>query len=187
MPVPLSATSARRFAARQFADELVRAMTVRKVGRRRLGDLIGAPSASIIAYWRTGAGLPRLDSARRMAEALEWPRLLEIVQQVREGRCAFSGCGRAFTNEGGGPKRYCSDRCRDAAAKIRAMGPSTRQRADLSERRLAEHQVAVEAFCRRCEPDGHCRDARCQLRPVSPLPLLTVKLPGDIATPAPGP
>jgi hypothetical protein len=58
MPVPLSATSARRFTGRQFADELVRAMTVRKVGRRRLGNLIGAPSASIIAYWRRGAVMP---------------------------------------------------------------------------------------------------------------------------------
>ncbi len=34
---------------------------------------------------------------------------------------------------------------------------------------------AVASFCRGCEPEGICRTADCQLRPVSPLPLITLR------------
>ena len=35
--------------------------------------------------------------------------------------------------------------------------------------RLAAHVSAVERFCVSCEPGGTCHDAKCPLRPVSPL------------------
>lgn len=168
MTVPVSATSARYLAARRFGAELDRAMRTRGIGRRRLAATMGMRSASIIAHWRSGAGVPRLEKAVQLADALSWDKLVEIVQSARESAC--DTCGTPFLNEGCGPKRYCSARCRDVKAKIRS-GTSTRQRADLAERRLHEYIAAVTEMCRSCEPEGLCRMRDCALRAVSPLPV----------------
>ena len=41
--------------------------------------------------------------------------------------------------------------------------------------RLGEYQESVAAFCRSCEPVTRvCRDATCELRGVSPLPLIAL-------------
>ncbi len=185
MTVPVAATSVRALAARRFGVELTRAMKARGVGRRRLAERMGMSSASIIAHWRSGSGLPRLDSVVRLAECLDWDALVEIVRHARENHC--DTCGTPFLNEGGKPKRYCSARCRAVKAKIRSCTP-TRQRADLAERRLKEHIAAVAAMCCSCEPDGLCCREDCALRGVSPLPLrVEVRPEPQPATPAPGP
>jgi hypothetical protein len=179
--VPISANSTRRYAAREFGLELNRAMKARGIGRRRLAELMGMKSASIIAWWRAGEGLPRLENAVRLAECLDWDRLVAIVSRVRELPC--DNCGNPFVNEGGGPKRYCSERCREVKAKVRAGGTS-RGRADVAERALVDHRAAVAAMCRGCEPEGRCHQQACALRPVSPLPLLIDLRPGvRMATP----
>jgi DNA-binding XRE family transcriptional regulator len=73
---------------------------------------------------------------------------------------------------------------RAAIAAFRATrGRATQVRV---ERRLSDHQAAVEAFCRSCEWDGFCKTPDCELRPVSPLPLEPrLVLPGP-ARPAEG-
>lgn len=187
MAIPLRADSARRVFARQFADELTRAMRVRKVGRDTLGAALGMKDgASMIAHWRSGEGLPRVETAARLAGALDAPLLLEIARAGRAGTCGGPGCAKTFINEGGSPKRYCSTRCRSAAAKLREWGGSKAQRADNAERRLAEHQSAVASCCAVCEPGGLCHQPRCALRPVSPLPV-TDRVNVRLATQAPGP
>lgn len=183
MTASISTRSTRYAAAQRFGVELTRVMAKRKVGRRRLAAVLGMRSSSIIAHWRSGNGLPRVDQAVRLTEALDAPILLTIVESVRMGKC--ENCAKPFLNEGGGPKRYCSELCRKVKAKVRA-GSTPRLRAAVAERRLADHRVAVEAMCHACEPDGHCHDRTCALRPVSPLPLITMALVEE-ATPAPGP
>jgi transcriptional regulator with XRE-family HTH domain len=179
MTVAVSATSARFAAAQRFGRELDRAMRRRGVGRRRLAETLGMRSASLIAHWRAGNGIPRVVQAARLAEALDAPVLLKISESIRMGNCDL--CGKGFVNDGGGPKRFCSERCREVKAKVRSGQPS-RLRADLAERRLAEHKNAVEAMCRACEPDGHCHDEKCALRLVSPLPIVAMPL-VELATP----
>lgn len=169
MTVSVSVNSVRYAAAQRFGRELDRSMRRRGVGRRRLAETLGMSSASLIAHWRSGGGVPRVDMAARLAEALDAPVLLRISESVRIGTC--DNCGRGFANEGGGPKRYCSARCREVKAKVRS-GQTSRVRADYAERLLAEHRRAVESMCRACEPEGHCHDEKCALRLVSPLPLV---------------
>lgn len=181
MTVAVSANSARRQAAERFGAELSRAMRTRKIGRRRLAELLHMQSASIVAHWRSGGGIPRVENAARVAEALDWPALLEIAQSVRELPC--DQCGRMFVNEGGGPKRYCSEICRERKARARLLTGTPEKRADRAERALGDHRAAVEAMCRACEPEGLCRRETCALRPVSPLPLVTprrVSLAADV-------
>lgn len=185
MTVSISPTSARAAAARRFGAELDRAMRTRKVGRRTLAKALGMDSASIIAHWRSGEGMPRLENAERLADSLDWPMLATIVRQSRTSEC--DTCSKPFVNEGGGPKRYCSEQCRRLKAKMR-LGAPTRVRADLAERRLRDHVAAVAAFCEWCEPEGVCRRDDCSLRPVSPLPLLVdFRREPRMARPAPGP
>lgn len=183
MTQPLSPGSPRRVLAVRFGAELTRAMKKAKVGQKRLGDVVGvAPSA--IANYRCGANLPRLETAQRLASSLHAPVLVEIVMEGRQGQCET--CRKTFINQGGGPKRFCSQECRDVKARLRE-GQGTRGRAIVAERRLRDHMAAVEAMCRKCEPEGLCRDMECPLRSVSILPLANRADDAPIATPAPGP
>jgi hypothetical protein len=181
----LPSTSVRAMAARRFGDELAIAMCHRKVGRRRLAQILGMGSDSTIAAWRAGDGLPRLATAVRVADCLAWPSLARIIREARTAECDV--CARVFVNESGGPKRYCSVRCRKVKAKSRS-GATTRYRADVAERRLAEHRTAVETMCGACSPEGICDGPDCPLRGVSPLPLrIDRRDDPDTATPADGP
>jgi DNA-binding XRE family transcriptional regulator len=193
MTVELSRTSERLPAARRFADELRRSMAEHKVGQRRLGKLTGCAS-SAVAQWRMARNLPRLDTAIRLAECLSNARLAEIVREARTQACLR--CGTPFLNEGGAPKKYCSERCLTVAAKIRnvlgdrtpARKKLTAMRADLkaTQESLLEFQVSLQEMCRSCEPAGYCRTPGCPLRPVSPLSLAFGLKDVPLATKAPG-
>lgn len=126
MTVPLQAGSPRRIAAERFGTELRKAMAARSVGSKTLGPQAGcAPSA--ISQWRQGNNLPRLETAARLAESLHWPRLLELARAGRVDHC--QRCGTEFSNEGGKPKRFCSDECRKVDEALR-QPPAGRALAD---------------------------------------------------------
>lgn len=107
-------------------------MTARGVSAKRLATAMGS-ATSAIATWRAGNNIPRLDTASRLADALDWPRLVDIVREARVGRCVR--CGRSFSNEGGTPKRFCSAECREVDATLRERQPvsvlATRVRAEV--------------------------------------------------------
>jgi hypothetical protein len=118
MTVPLSPSSPRREHARRFGDQLRQAMAERHIGMKTLGPQLGM-ATSAIAAWRSGQNLPTLKTALRLSEGLQWPELAEIARDARMGVCPIDG--RSFLNEGGKPKTYCSDRCRDVAIRRRAI------------------------------------------------------------------
>lgn len=113
---PLSPDSPRRLAASRFGAELRHAMNVRSVGARRLATAVGS-ATSAIAVWKAGDNLPRTDTAQRLADALDWPKLVVLAREGRNGVCAR--CRRPFVNEGGGPKRFCSADCREVDVQLR--------------------------------------------------------------------
>lgn len=164
--IPSSSAKAR--AARQLGEELAAATREHGVGRRRLSEMSGI-SVTLIAQYRAGYSLPRLEAAGRLADALAWPALLAIVLEARRGRCAH--CGQPYINDSGAAKRFCSPACRAAAAKLqRAAGGPTSRRLDLAAT-LDEYISSVDGCCHSCEPSGVCRAPACTLRRVSPLPL----------------
>lgn len=120
MTVPLSPGSSRLVHARRFGEELDRAMRTRKVGAKRLAPLTGV-AVSAIGNWRAGLNLPRTDVAQRLAESLAWPKLASIARAARTQPC--TRCGRPFVNDGGTPKRYCSQACRQIDAQLRRPTP----------------------------------------------------------------
>ncbi len=123
---PLQPDSPRRVAASRFGAELRKAMLARNVGAKRLSAAIET-GTSAVAAWRSGDNLPRTDTAQRLAEALQWPRLLAIAREGRQGSC--QRCGTTFVNEGGAPKRFCSEECRTVDAQLRTP-PAGRALAD---------------------------------------------------------
>lgn len=119
MTVPLSPTSPRREHARRYGAALRAAMTERGIGTKTLAPQVGC-ATSAIAAWRAGQNLPTIKSALRMSEALQAPILLEIARDARSGVCP--ACGKSWINEGGTPKIYCDERCRNRASIDRARG-----------------------------------------------------------------
>lgn len=117
---PLGPDSPRRVAASRFGAELRRAMLARNVGAKRLSAAIKT-GTSAVAVWRKGDNLPRTDTAQRLAEALDWPKLLVIARDGRRGVC--ERCGSIFVNEGGAPKRFCSEECRTVDTALRIPPP----------------------------------------------------------------
>lgn len=109
MTVGLMTGSPRLVHAQRFGAELRKAMQVRKIGAPTLSKASGATTSGI-GLWRAGANLPRLDTALRLAECLDWPQLGAIVRTARSQPCVR--CRLPFVNEGGGPKRFCSPGCR---------------------------------------------------------------------------
>lgn len=186
MTIPIAAGSPRKAKAMIFAAELRRIMRVRKVGRRTLAKAMHMSSDSIVHAWRSGNTLPRIESAVALAEALDHPKLLTMVKAARIGICQNEHCRKPFENEGGKPKQFCSDQCREAVQKLRA-GTSTRERAVIYERRLGDANLAVKQMCHGCEPEGICHEAGCPLRSLSPLPLIVIQRDVDTAVEAPGP
>lgn len=91
-------------------------MKARRMGTRPTAEASGVTRTAIM-NWRRGGNLPRTETAQRLADALSWPKLLVIVQEARTSPC--ERCSRPFVNEGGGPKRYCTDSCRLVDEQLR--------------------------------------------------------------------
>lgn len=162
--------STKKERAVRFGKALERAMKARDVGSRPLAEALGS-SRTTIMYWRTGRILPRLDTTHAIAAALDAPALVGLMVELRTKRCQVDDV--AFVDDTGSDNRtYCSSSCQRVGRK-RLAGRDTRASAIRAERALARHRIAVEAFCRQCEPDGWCAAPECELRPVSPLPLVS--------------
>src|SRR5437868_13726492 len=106
--------SHRKAAARRFGELLTRILAEKRVSKRGLAMQLGM-SRSLLILWCKGEALPRLDSARRLAEALVAPRLLELVHEARMRTCPVDGV--QFEETGGRPSVYCSGPCSKAGAK----------------------------------------------------------------------
>jgi len=198
----LAPDSPLRDRAHAFGVELQRAMVKRGVLNHHINRAIGlAASGTTIDAWKTGAAIPRLDTALKIAEFLDWSRLADLIRQLRTFTCARPTCGRQFLTEWGNTAkpRYCSRRCYELVRKYRRfplkdktwaekrrarvvmLHRAERELASVQEE-VAEVRRAVAAMCKDCEPAGYCRTPDCPLRLVSPLPLSMPRI-GDHKTP----
>lgn len=119
MSVPLGPTSNRRVHAARFGAELRKASQTRDVSLKALERATGISHTNLWSF-TAGRNLPRLDTALLLAEALQWPKLAELVRAGRTQTCRRPRCGRTFTVDGGNPGKYCSEDCRDIARKLAA-------------------------------------------------------------------
>lgn len=113
MTVRMASTSPRLSAAVKFGELLSRRMAELEVGQGVVKDAAKVSRASVVEF-RNGRNLPTLEVALRIAEAVNEPRLAEIVRAARTTAC--KRCDRPVLNEAGFPKRYCSAACRALGA-----------------------------------------------------------------------
>lgn len=164
----LLANSDRSAGARRFGLELRRALLARGKTQRGFAAESGF-SRSRLANWVTGASMPSVETADRVADLLTWPQLVGLSRAAREVTC--DNCARVFVVESPTPRRYCSLDCqRFRAAKTAGDKDLSRI---VMERRLRRYMAAVNDMCAACEPSGVCRTSGCplQVAGVSPLPI----------------
>jgi len=182
MSVTIPEGSLKSDRAVRFGNELKKALKARGVGMRTVSEATGM-GRNAVHNWRDGRNLPRIESCRKIAEALDWPRLAELGISLRQKACDVDGV-TFLDNSGSDNRRYCSASCQDVAEKRRKGTPAP-QRGAAAERRLLVARRAIAAYCNGCEPSGRCVTAECALRPVSPLPLYDGRLDVPIVQPRP--
>jgi transcriptional regulator with XRE-family HTH domain len=120
--VPIAPGSSRSVAAQAFARELRKAMTARKASAVRLAEASGCMKSSINS-WRAANNLPQPATAARLAEALDWPKLLAISTDARRKRCPR--CGASYVDAtGAGNRQFCSADCRLVDSQLRKPAPA---------------------------------------------------------------
>lgn len=148
-----------------YAVEVRRALETRNVTQANLARAVGI-SPRQVWYWITARSLPYLESARKAADALDWPSLIQIVQAARTSKCRT--CGRRIVSETSNmSRRYCDETCRRVGVKAGRQGTVP----DARDGKIALLQAGVDAMCQSCEPTSICSDGACPLRNVSPFPL----------------
>lgn len=128
-------TSPKRAQAIRVGDELAKALEARDLSLKALSRALGGTSHTKLWHYKRGRILPRLSTAIEISEALGWPRIAELVREARSLGC--HQCGRMFVMEGGSMnKRYCGQRCRNAALRLRDHLHQAENAEDAPERRL---------------------------------------------------
>lgn len=104
-------------AAALFGAELARAMQERGITNLGLRTAARIGSTAAVSEWRHGRNMPGIETAQRLADALDWPRIATIVRDARTGRCRQ--CGTPIIVDAGRPRLYCTVTCRVIARALR--------------------------------------------------------------------
>lgn len=122
----------------------------------------------------SGNRFPTLPTAEKLATILDYPILGSAILEMRTKTCEV--CQATFVDKGKrNHGRLCSMPCMridNNRVKQGRKNVIRHNEAVVATRRLRVYSSAVVAFCKRCEPEGICRDGRCDLRPASPLPYI---------------
>lgn len=141
--------------------------------RLRRADLVRVTGAcsTLVKKWMAGTAYPDHDRVVIIADHFDWPSLVTRSIADRTGQC--EACPAAtFVTRGSVKARWCSPRCRRRAFDRVQYARTAQQDRKILRRSVAEHVEAVAAFCRACCPEGMCDRPKCELRSVSPLPLV---------------
>ena len=172
----------------KFADLLKRKMTQQSMSVNTMAKALGSNRGSV-SQWRNGLRLPEARFLGGIADLLDAPGLVRLAQEYRSGYC--DECMMPFIShpKNGTRQRYCGPSCKSSSNKRRARERNAtsrpnrittaevrRQAAEKARDEARQERKAaldlVAAFCRSCEWDGVCKTADCELRAISPLPLV---------------
>lgn len=166
MPTNTSAPSKH---AIKFGVEICKALAERGVMRKTVYEALDLDRSTMSNYCK-GKHLPKLETATRLAEILDWPKLADIVRLARQRKCQV--CSKPFIDNSnrGLDTRTCSHSCRHLLWMRKSRYSQVRRGVVTNHRwEIAIEQIAK--FCWDCQPQGLCEDDECHLRGLSPLPL----------------
>ena len=130
-------------------------------------------SHSTLYKIRDGNRVPAIQTGAKLAEVLDMPVLGLSVIEMRTKQCII--CTGTYVDHGRqNTAKCCGVKCGRSLRQRKERKASTEYYGRLhviARRRMDKYTRAVLAFCKACEPEGMCRRASCELRPVSPLPL----------------
>ena len=154
-----------------------------RIPRREAAARIGISHAHLNALCQ-GRGLPTVLTASRVADGLMAPRLAEAVLAAWTGTCVACGATYVMTERGArrSRRRYCTPLCARRSRNVAAwaedrvrlrdlLASSERDRAALEAESITFRET-LRRWCLSCEWDGVCKTPECDLRPISPLPLV---------------
>ena len=130
-------------------------------------------SHSTLYRIRDGNRVPAIQTGAKLAEVLDMPTIGLAVIEMRTKQCII--CTGTYVDRGRqNTAKCCGVKCGRSLRQRKERQASTEYYGRLhviARRRMDKYTRSVLAFCRACEPEGMCRRASCELRPVSPLPL----------------
>lgn len=124
-----------------------------------------------VHHWVTGRSMPSLQTVAFIANHLSDDELSRAGIAVHNREC--KNCGEIYTaNSPQGSSKLCGRRCQRQNERVRQKSGRSmvKRNPDSYENK---YRLAVANFCGGCEPGGICHNGSCDLRPVSPLPLLS--------------
>jgi transcriptional regulator with XRE-family HTH domain len=153
-----------------FSSELKRALDRNGITPSELADQLSL-SYHRVRHWVKGRSMPCVQTIALIAEHLGDDELARAGISASHRTCA--NCGKEYTQDSAQGRSYlCSASCRRESERLRTkMGKSSVAQATFEVPKV--YQIAVEKFCRACEPGGLCHDGKCPLRPISPIPLFS--------------
>lgn len=151
-----------------FAQELRRVRMRDGLRQVDVAKAVGTGFEAVM-MWENGTYLPDHRTVIKLGDLFANDELVRLSVKSRTSACLVCG-GMTFAVKG--TRDYCSEACQRLSQYRRRRGVTTSDDWRSAQRILPEYRAAVDAFCRRCEPDGICSRAACELRPVSPLPLV---------------
>jgi transcriptional regulator with XRE-family HTH domain len=168
--------------AASYGKMLRRTVRARRVLMSDVARAAGV-STSSMSDWCNGKKMPDMAYQVALADVLGSEHLLAYAKRLRTRTCR--NCGSSFIDQGRQLKAvYCSPRCSKAEWSRRAKG-----RVDSAYKQdrahLALHRECVAMFCHACEPAGLCLTPACDLRRVSPLPLVRTVTVGTVSPTTP--
>lgn len=124
-----------------------------------------------VRHWVNGRSIPSYQTIALIANHLGDDELSRAGMSASHRVCA--NCGQEYTAQSTQGRSYlCSPRCKQENERVRSKsGRSSVVRAEYEAPK--EYRLAVEKFCKECEPGGMCHNGSCALRPISPLPLFS--------------
>ena len=151
----------------------------KKLQKKQVAEMMGATERWV---WAVEAKRHAIsyEYAAMMAEVLECPQLMQMVDSLRSKSCPV--CFVTFIDTTAAMKKeYCKVLCTrvDVQRREREYQGRWKDRKVMKAngeirvftRRYLDAKKAIDAYCRSCEPEGLCRTEDCPLRAQSPLPL----------------
>lgn len=148
-----------------FNSLLKKAIRAKGISITMLAERINAQPGTV-QHWVYGIHVPPAQYGPLLSDALDTSVLEKWLDTLYTFECVV--CKSIFRTEGfSGPRKFCGDDCRRIAAKVgsKAFGKKITREQEL----LLMHKRSVAAFCHQCALSPICPNAKCELRPVSPL------------------
>ena len=153
-----------------FAAELKKALDRNNLTISQLAREVGI-KYDRVHHWVSGRSMPSIHVVQQICDALGDEEIMIAAVRVNTRIC--SNCSKEYVQESSQGRSFlCGADCRQQSNRLKEKtGKSSIQLTQYVAQ--DEYKLAVDEYCKGCEPAGICVTPQCALRPISPLPLFS--------------